>query len=57
MANEIEVGDNDSLDFEFDGWNKKYIITMPDGNRYSLTAERAEYLAFQILEQLKIYDG
>jgi len=57
MGDKIDVGDSDSVGFEFDSRNGTYIITMPDGNRYNLTAERAEYLAFQILEQLKIYDG
>lgn len=52
----IEIKKSKDLELDFDSQRNSYIFTMPDGMMYRLTAEVAEYLAFQILEQLKIYE-
>lgn len=52
----IEVKGPKDVDIYFDKERSHCMLTMPDGLMYRLTAESAESLAFQILEQLKIYE-
>jgi hypothetical protein len=54
--NIVEVSEVEDIDIEYDGWYNTYILTMPNGERYKLSANKAEKVAFQILEQLKIYE-